>query len=179
MYILDRGLSMRRRFTFGRIWCMYMHSVAKVNFRPLPCFMLIKRKIQFTQGNSKITIILNNAHHIFWCVRCWNFPRTCISYGNAYLMQRKRDSHFFACVLLEYKDSTAQHCHYRMGAFPPVKHGCLMLVAVSNDYGVMLRWACWVGMLVVVCTTCRQCCGELKTIIVVIHPCGKEVRMRK
>ena len=80
-------------------------------------FMLIERKIQFTQGNSKIDVVLNNAHRIFRHARGRNFTRACISYGNAYPINARNsifrnfyDSNatqapfviiFLACVLLE------------------------------------------------------------------------------
>ena len=80
--------------------------------------MLIERKIQFTQGNSKIAIILNNTHRIFWQAHGRNFTRACISYGNAYPINARNsifrnfyDSNatqvrfviiFLACVLLRY-----------------------------------------------------------------------------
>ena len=91
------------------------HSVPTV----YTVFTLIKRKIQFTQGNSKnlIAVILNNAHRIFRRVRCRNFTHACISYGNVYpisarnsLFRNFYDSNtaqarfvfiFFACVLFE------------------------------------------------------------------------------
>ena len=39
-------------------------------------FTLIKRKIQFTQGNSKIAVILINADRIFRRAQCRNFTHT-------------------------------------------------------------------------------------------------------
>ena len=42
--------------------------------------ILIKRKIQLTQGNRKITVILNNAHWILKHACDLNF----MCYGNAY-----------------------------------------------------------------------------------------------
>ena len=53
-------------------------------------FMLKKHKIQFTQGNSKIVVILNNAHQIFRRARCRNFTRACISYGNTYPISARK-----------------------------------------------------------------------------------------
>ena len=46
--------------------------------------VLIERKIQFTQGNSKIAVVLSDAHRIFKHAHSRNYTHACISYRNAY-----------------------------------------------------------------------------------------------
>ena len=86
--------------------------------RWLTVFVLIECKIQFTQGNSKIAVVLNNAHRIFRQAHGRNFTHACMSYGNAYPINARHSifrnfydsnatqarfvaNYFLACVLLE------------------------------------------------------------------------------
>ena len=107
------------------------HYYGPAHHRPhCPCtiitvFTLIKRKIQFMQENSKIAVILNNAHRIF---SHRNFTRACMSYGNAYPISarnslfrkfydsNKRDSYlfFFACVFIRIKTVCILICQTQM-----------------------------------------------------------------
>ena len=72
-------------------------------------FVLIERKIQFTQGNSKIAVVLNDAHRIFAQAHGRNFTRACISYGNAYPINARNS------IFRNFYDSNSAICNYFFG----------------------------------------------------------------